>query len=75
MTSQQHHTPGFHRVLLENSSPLRPRPAPSAGIGKDSEHLLIGLRIRVLEQALIFHLLDYRRQHLASCCGWREPTT
>src|SRR5690606_25201439 len=41
--------------------------------GKDSEHLPIGLRIRVLEQALIFHLLDYRRQHLGILLGMARP--
>ena len=48
-------------------------PAPVQISGKDSEHLPIGLRIRILEQALIFHLLDYGRQHLSILLGLTRP--
>jgi hypothetical protein len=42
---------------------------------QDAEHFLFGHRFGVVEQALIFHPSDYRRQHFGILLRLTRPNT
>ena len=41
--------------------------------GEDAEHFFVCVRLRAVEQALIFHPADYPRQHLCILMRLRRP--